>query len=151
MKRFLISIWLALSVSGVCVAGGVQPSGTVELDNISVLSTNWSSVTQPLAINGNIECLMIGITNSMAAGTNSVSVFVQVYSGMDIWRTVYSNSSLTASTVAYPRINLQNVFGVGTNAASRIPTYADQIKVSAYNAGASTNCNVRCWALVSQP
>jgi hypothetical protein len=151
MKRFSI-FGVVLLVAGACMAQSAQftPSAPVQLTNMSILSTNWSSTTADMRASGNIDALFIGITNSLSTATNSVTVFVQVYDSMDIWRMVYSNTALTASTVAYPSVNRQDVYGVGTNTAMRIPVYGSQMKVSAYNAGLSTNCNVKVWALISQ-
>ena len=149
MKRF--TIWVTMLCAGVCLAGDMQTSPPVQLTNISVLSTNWSSVTRGLGANGRIEALMIGVTNSMAAGTNSVSLHVQIGDDMGIWRDVYTNTAITASTVAYPYTTAQNIYGVATNLTIRIPEYASMVKVSAYNAGLSTNCNVRTWFLISNP
>ena len=153
MKKLGLVLCMSLLCCGLALAGDVQNFTPVQLTNISILSTNQSTATQNLGANGWIECLFVGITNSISVATNTVTVAVQVYDGMDIWRTVYTNTGLSASTVVYPRVAAQSITGAAgfTNAPVRIPLYAEKIKVTAYNAGLSTNTNVKVWGLVSLP
>jgi hypothetical protein len=153
MKRFLSIPGLVALCSSLCMADGYFTETTpVVLTNISVLETNQTIVTDALNANGKIEAFLIGISNTVSTATNSVSVMIELNNGLNAWFVACSNSSITASKPIYPGV-VRSAYGnglVGTNAVVSIPVYASQIRVTAYNAGASTNTNVRVQAIVAQ-
>ena len=148
--KLISIIATALLCASMCFANPLQPTPPIVLTNIGTNSASVTTNSQSLGANGLIEAVFVGVTNSFAAATNSLTLTVSLQSAMGISRTLYSASSITASSVYYPRINEQNTGGVATNVPARMPTYGDNIVVTAYNTG-TTNTTVKVWTLISNP
>lgn len=151
MKRLISFLVISASIVGMCMAGSLQPVGPFILTNVGTNDVTRAKAATNNASVGFIEAIVFAPTNSAPSQATNLTVTVSVINETGITRQLYTGTVTEESTV-FPQGTVVTAAGaVTTNAFTKIPITGGKVVVSAFNALAATNCNLKVWLIQSLP